>query len=242
MRTQGPHFIVPPAAIDESTATITGDEAHHLTTVLRTGAGDPVSVSDGEGRIFQGRVAELGRDVRVGLVDAAEIPRSQPLVRVVHALPKGRKFDDIVRQLTELGVDEVAPVTTARTEPDPRGEGAERALARWRSVVHAAAKQSRRAWLPEVAPVVPWADAFPPEGAGVVCWEDATRSVRDVLDEATTVPRLSIGIGPEGGLTADEVAATGLPAAGLGSATVLRTETAGVVAATVLLTLLGRLG
>lgn len=241
MRTTGPHIIVPPAAIEGATATITGEEAHHLVTVLQKAPGDPVSVADGAGRLFQGRIVELGRDVPVALLDSVEIPRAAPLVRVVHALPKSGGFDDVVGQLTELGVEEIAPVTTERTELDPEDESAERALARWRIVAHAAAKRSRQAWLPEVLPVTSWAEGFPHSGPGVVCWEGATSSLRDVLGDPAAAERITIGVGPEEGLTTDELAEPGLPTAALGVA-VLRTETAGLVAASALLTLAGRLG
>lgn len=239
-RTTGPHIIVPPAAIEGTTATITGEEAHHLVRVLRMGPGDPVSVADGAGRLFQGRIIELGRDVPVALTDAVDVPRAQPTVRVVHAIPTGGGFDEVVSHLTELGVDEIAPVTTARAEFDPE-EGADRALARWRVVAHAAAKRGRHAWLPELLPVMAWADGFPAGVAGAIFWEGAASSLRSALGDAPSRRRLVLGVGPEEGLTPDELVEPGLPTAALG-VSVLPTETAGLVGASVALTLAGRLG
>ncbi|MFO8076696.1 MAG: RsmE family RNA methyltransferase [Egibacteraceae bacterium] len=244
-RTHGPHFVVPPAALDGPTAALAGDDAHHLVRVLRAGVGDPVSVADGVGGLWQGRVAELGHTVLVSLEESIEVPRPHPEVHVVHALPKGRKLDDVVRGLTELGVEGIWPVTTTRGESEPKAESADRALERWRAIAHAAAKQSRRAWLPQLAPVVPWPEAFGdalrgPSVEGFVCWEEATTPIAEAVAAQDGAARLVIGVGPEGGLTPAEVADAGLPAVTLGP-TVLRTETAGLVAASAAMALLGRL-
>ncbi len=244
-RTHGPHFVVPPVAFDDHTVALVGDDAHHLLRVLRAGTGDPVSVADGVGGLWQGRVAELGHTVLVGLEEHVEVPRAHPEVHVVHALPKGRKLDDAVRRLTELGVEGIWPVTTTRGESEPKAESAERALERWRAIAHAAAKQSRRAWLPQLAPVAPWSDAFGDALAGtgaegVVCWEEAATPIAEAVAAQNGSTRLVIGVGPEGGLTRGEVADAGVPAVTLGP-TVLRSETAGIVAASAAMALLGRL-
>ncbi len=244
-RTHGPHFIVPPAAFDDGTVALVGDDAHHLVRVLRVGTGDPVSVADGVGGLWQGRVAELGHTVVVGLEEHVEVPRADPEVHVIHALPKGRKLDDVVRRLTELGVEGIWPATTSRGEPEPKAESADRALERWRVIAHAAAKESRRAWLPQLAPVASWADAFGDALAGAaaegfVCWEEATTPIAEAVAARNGATRFVIGIGPEGGLSRSEVADAGLPAVTLGS-TVLRSETVAIVAASAAMALLGRL-
>lgn len=240
--TVGPHVVLPPAVIDGQQAAVLGDDAHHLARVLRVGVGDPVSVTDGVGGLWQARVADVGREVRLSLGARADIPAPTPAVHVVQALPKQRKFDDVVRMLTEVGVAVIHPATTTRGEVDPPADRADRALARWRAVASAATKQSRRAWLPTLTPVQPWAEAIDaahaPGTLGLVCWEEAVTPLGRVLGDEQP-ERLLLAIGPEGGLTADEVAASGLPAVTLG-ATVLRTETAAIVAVSAALALLGR--
>ena len=161
---------------------------------------------------------------------------------MVHALPRGRKLDDVVQRLTEVGVDRLVPVTSERSQVDlGEPDRAQRALRRWRAVALAAAKQSRRAWTLEVTELTGWREAFEGHRAGAVLWEEATTPLRDVLADAADADGLVLGIGPEGGLSGAEVAAAGLPAATLGP-TVLRTETAALVAASAAFTLLGRLG
>ena len=218
-----------------------GETAHHLLTVLRREVGDPVSVADGSGAVRQVVI----REVRAGaalceVLGVREVPPARPRVRVVCGLPKQRRLDEVIGRLTELGVDEVVPAYTERSQVrlDPRR--AERARARWQAVARAAAGQSRRARLLTVAEVTSWDAAFSGAEHGVVLWEEAVRPLHDVAFDALAA-EVTVGVGPEGGLTAHEVTSTGLPAVGLGD-TILRTETAGVVAPALVLHRLGRLG
>lgn len=240
-RTSGPHFFCDPDAVQGASVTLHGDEARHLARVLRVVVGDPVSLADGTGALYQARVTEVRPDrVVCAVEDRFSVPPTRPLVTVVHALPKGRKLDDVVQRLSEVGVDRILPVHSARSQVVLRGDKALRAEARWRAVALAAAKQARRVRLLDVAAVGEWDAAFA-GAAGVVLWEEADAGLPAVLAGLPPAPELVLAVGPEGGLTADEVAATGLPAARLGP-TILRTETAALVAASVVLATVGRLG
>lgn len=237
----GPHFFVDPADVDGDRVVLRGDEGRHLATVLRARPGQRVSLADGTGRRYAARVRRADDDaVTLAVEHVEDDPPARPALTVVHALPKARKLDDVVQRLSEVGVERLVPVVSARTEVALSVEKAERALARWRAVALAAAKQSRRARVLEIAEVGVWSTALASApGDGVVCWEGATTPLREVLPADPDA--LVLGIGPEGGLTADEVEATGLPAASLGPP-ILRTETAALVAVTAVLTLTGRLG
>jgi 16S rRNA (uracil1498-N3)-methyltransferase len=239
VRTRGPHFFVD--AVDGDHATLTGDEARHLTAVLRARAGDPVSLADGSGVVWQARVVATGDPVRVALTHRQDVPVPRPRLTVVHALPKGRKLDEAVQRLSEVGVDRLVPVHSARSQVRLEGPKADKAVQRWRAVALAAAKQSRRARLLDVAAVGDWTASF--VGAtGVVVWEEARVPLGEVAATwPADVDDVVLAVGPEGGLTDDEVRASGLPAALLGD-TILRTETAALVAASVVLHRLGRLG
>lgn len=240
-RTRGPHFLCDPAAVDGTQAALHGQEAHHLARVLRAAPGDPVSLADGTGALYQARVADVRPDrVSCAITDHHDVAPPRPALTVVHALPKARKLDEVVQRLTEVGVDRVVPVHSARSAVRLRGDKAARALARWRAVALAAAKQSRRVRPLHVADVGEWTTAFPPAAAGSVLWEEAERGLPAVLPTLPDADEIVLGVGPEGGLTGDEVSATGLPAAGLGP-TILRTETAALVAASVVLAAVGRL-
>lgn len=239
--TSGPHFFVDPAAVHDGHAELAGQEARHLTTVLRARPGDPVSLADGTGALWQARVAGTGEVVRLALVERTDVPVPRPCLTVVHALPKGRKLDEVVQRLSEVGADRLVPVHSSRAQMRLVGTKAQKVVQRWRAVALAAAKQSRRARLLDVAEVGEWTTAFD-ASAGAVLWEEAQVPLGEVL--ATWSPQAEevvLAVGPEGGLTAEEVRASGLPAALLGD-TVLRTETAALVAASVALHRLGRLG
>ncbi|MGA8247237.1 MAG: 16S rRNA (uracil(1498)-N(3))-methyltransferase [Nocardioides sp.] len=218
---------------------VTGDEAHHAVAVRRLRPGERVVLTDGSGRTATGRVVTTGRRLLTVEVDEVRTPpRPGPDVTVVQALAKGDRGELAVEMLTEVGVATIVPWSAARSVAVWRGDRADRSLARWRSTAREAAKQSRRAWFPEVAELT--------TTAGVVeLLADGTLSV--VLHEEASTPLASLDVpatgtvvvvvGPEGGLTDDEVAAfaeAGARPVRLG-AEVLRTSTAGVAAVSALL-------
>lgn len=225
-----PHFFVRPEAVTEDCALLDDSDTRHLVVVLRAQVGDAVSVSDGAGTVWNGAYAGR-RDgkAQITVRDRRRVPRTVPSVTVVHALPRQRKLDEVVQRLTELGVDRVVPVHSERSQVRLDGRRADKALQRWRAVALAAAKQSRRAFLPVVDEIGDWSTAFATATSGVVCWEESHVPLRSALEAAGAGDPFVVAVGPEGGLSAGEVDATGLPHGSLG-ATVLRTETAAVVA------------
>ncbi|WP_134766177.1 16S rRNA (uracil(1498)-N(3))-methyltransferase [Nocardioides sp. 1609] len=218
---------------------VDGDEAHHAVAVRRTRVGERLVLTDGAGTSVTGTVDGTGKRRLTVVVDEVDVvPEPSPAVTVVQALPKGDRGELAVEVLTEVGVAEVVPWAASRSVAVWKGERAERSLARWRATSREAAKQARRSWHPVVTPLASTADV-------VRLVADADLAV--VLHEAATSPlaavavpasgRIVVVVGPEGGLSDDEVAA--LVAAGahgvrLGSE-VLRTSTAGVVAVGALL-------
>lgn len=250
MRTRGPHFLVPPAAVSDDRVVLRGDDAHHLRVVLRAGPGDLVSVADGTGSLLQTRVVrapadghDAAGDVVLRIEARMHVPAPRPSLTVVHALPKGRKLDDVVQRLSEVGVDRLVPVHSARSQVRLTPVKAGKAVQRWRAVALAAAKQSRRARPLIVDDVGEWADAWPEAVPAVVLWEEATTPLRECLTGVGVAgaESLWLGVGPEGGLTADEARGPGPVPASLGPV-ILRTETAALVAASLVLGAVGRLG
>lgn len=239
--TTGPHVLVEPDAVEGDRVVLGPDDSHHLVRVLRRGVGAAVSVADGTGRVWQGELADVGPPAVVALASPVDVPRPRPELTVVHALPAGRKLDEVVRRLSELGVDCLQPVISARVENRPRGDKAVKQVGRWRAVAHAAAKQARRARPLTIDEVASWPGALADYEVGAVLWEEADVRLGAALGGVADAEEVVLGIGPEGGLTADEVAAAGLPAAALGD-TILRTETAAVAAGAVVLHRSGRFG
>lgn len=239
--TTGPHVLVDPETVEGDRVVLDGEDSHHLGRVLRRRDGAAVSVADGTGRVWQGEIADVGPPVVVALGAPVHVDPPRPALTVVHALPTGRKLDEVVRRLSELGVDRLQPVVSARVENRPRRDKAAKQVSRWRAVAHAAAKQARRARPLTVDEVGSWPGALADTENGVVLWEEADVPLGAVLADVAGAEEVALGIGPEGGLTADEVAAAERPAAALGD-TILRTETAAVAAGAVVLHRTGRFG
>ena len=166
-----------------------------------------------------------------------------PLITVVQAIPKGDRGELAVEEMTEVGVDRIMPWAAARCVPVWRAERGARSLARWRVTAREAAKQSRRAWIPEVTEPVSAADVaqvITKAACAIVLEPGAAQSLGHLRPPESG--DLVVIVGPEGGITDEENAAfrtAGATPRSLGP-TVLRTSTAGTVAAAVLLSRSGR--
>jgi 16S rRNA (uracil1498-N3)-methyltransferase len=221
-----------------------GDEGRHAAVVRRIRPGETVELTEGRGNVARCVVVAADRSGLVCEVwERAEVPPAAPRIVVAQALPKGDRGEIAVETMTEVGVDEIIPWFAQRTVTRWRGDRGDRALRRWRATAREAAKQSRRAWLPEVAdPVTTAVLAQRLAGAeqAIVLHEDATQPIGDMAMPKTG--EVVLVVGPEGGITPDELAvfdAAGAVRVALGP-TVLRTSTAGTVAAAVVLSRTGR--
>ena len=226
--------------------TVEGDEAHHAVAVRRLRVGEEVVLTDGAGVSVQGSVASTGKRVFTLRVESvAVLEPAAPEIVVVQAIPKGERGELAVEVLTEIGVARIVPWAAARSVAVWKGERATKSLARWRATAREAAKQARRSWFPEVSDLAATADVVElVSGADltVVLHEAATAPFADVTVPASG--RIVVVVGPEGGLTDDEVAAfvaAGAVSARLG-AEVLRTSTAGVAAVAAILSRTPRWG
>ncbi len=154
-----------------------------------------------------------------------------PVLHVLQALPKGRKLDEVIQAVVELGVERITPVAAERSVGRLIGDKRERARRRWMAVARAAATQSRRAWLPQVSELLDVETAAAsldhPHIGGVVAHVGASTGLAAAL--AALPPgtsEVAVAIGPEGGWTEAEVdcwSRSGLKGITLGPS-VLRTE------------------
>jgi 16S rRNA (uracil1498-N3)-methyltransferase len=242
-----PVFLVAPGdAVDVGgRLLVTGDEGRHAVTVRRLKLGEAVECVDGAGWRGTGVVSAVDAPDRLEvLIERAGVePAPSPRLIVVQAVPKGDRGEVAVETLTEVGADVVVPWAAARCVARWQGERAAKGAARWRRTAREAAKQARRARVPDVLDLADTADV-------VTLLGTATRAV--VLHEAAALRLASLAIpsdgdvvlvvGPEGGLTEDEVttfAAAGALACRMGEE-VLRTSTAGTAAAAVVRAASGR--
>lgn len=221
-----------------STVTITGDEAHHAVVVRRLRVGERVMVVNGRGTVATATISETGkRDLSLIVDDITVHDEPGPSITVVQAIPKGDRGELAVEVLTEIGVATVVPWAAARSVAVWKGERAEKSHARWASTAREAAKQARRAWFPEVAPMATTAQIealVSQSDLTVVLHEEATTTFASL---PAVVGNIVLIVGPEGGLTDEEVAAfeaQGAVTVRMG-AEILRTSTAGVAAVAALL-------
>lgn len=220
---------------------VRGDEAHHLSRVVRARVGESVGVFDGRGREWRAHVAEVTRQGVTLEIEAQVAPLPEPPVRVTLAIGvlKGDQMDAVVRDATVMGVTHIVPVVTDHVVVSSRAWRDEGALSRWQRVAVAAAKQSQRALVPTIAGVTPLADLLAAQAADLVlvCVEPSAGSPVDATWSRLSRPlSVLLLVGPEGGWSVAEVTslgARGAHAVSLGPRT-LRAEAAPAVALTVL--------
>ncbi|BCW67193.1 ribosomal RNA small subunit methyltransferase E [Arthrobacter sp. NicSoilB4] len=260
-----PVFFTAPGTLDGlvpgSVFTLDGPEARHAVTVKRLAVGEAVDIADGAGKRLTGTVAAVApNELSVTCSELSDEPRPAVRLVLVQALAKGDRDELAAETATELGIDAVVPWQAERSIVRWKAERAARAHAKWQSVVTAAAKQARRAWIPEVRSAVDGAGlqaAVAAADLAIILHEDAVRPLRQVLEAwqaANSAGDLSDGdgsgaggevlliVGPEGGISPREV--TRLCDAGAVTALlghhVLRSSTAGPAATVLASDILGR--
>jgi len=207
-------------------------EAHHVRDVLRLQAGDALQLFDEAGRTATSVVQELGRRAVVVSVEHISEPPPSRSIMVCSALPKGERADWMIEKLSEIGVTRFLPLITERGVVVPKGENK---LDRFRRIAIEAAKQSNRVGVMTI-------DAPTPFHRAITICADGLRLVLTTQGDALPLSNLraqlanghaQLFVGPEGGWTDTELAlmqAAGLTAVSL-TATILRIETAAIVAA-----------
>lgn len=235
------------------------EDAKHA-RVLRLKAGEHVAVVDAARDYFECEIVSF--DDGVPLVRIArheDAPEAGPRVVLVQGLAKGDKMETVIRHATELGVAGFVPLACRRSILKLDVKRASSKVERWRSIAKSAAMQSGQMVVPEVADVASLPDAcalLSQATAVLVCWEEApgTATLSSALSAALEAcachdaadVRIAVVVGPEGGLEQGEVNAllSCNPRSSLVSLgpSILRTETAGIVAPALVLYELGGLG
>ncbi|HHT73137.1 MAG TPA: 16S rRNA (uracil(1498)-N(3))-methyltransferase [Firmicutes bacterium] len=218
---------------------ITGEDAHHITRVLRLQAGDHVEVAFGSGEIGIVELTSVKSDgVEGDVVQRFRSYQEPPIrLRLYQGLAKGDKMDFVIQKAVELGVKEIVPFTSQYTVVKLEASAAEKRLRRWQRIADEAAKQCLRAELPVVRPLISFEQVLadlkegPKDELVLLPYEHEEKQ------GINSVPTgewgaVSIIIGPEGGFHPAEVEAArenGAKVVSLGPR-ILRTETAGLVA------------
>jgi 16S rRNA (uracil1498-N3)-methyltransferase len=238
-------FFVEPAAITGNRIHITGKDVNHIKNVLRMKIGEELAVSNGiDGKEYRCGILEMTEDeilceLRFIKEDAVELPVR---ITLFQGLPKADKMELIIQKAVELGAYEIIPVATKRAVVKLDAKKEKSKLARWQAIAEAAAKQSKRALIPQVGRVMSFGEAvqyasgmnsklIPYEMA-----EDMSRT-RELLRQIQPGQTVAVFIGPEGGFSPEEISLameTGVLPITLGRR-ILRTETAGMTVLSILM-------
>ncbi|MGD1904671.1 MAG: 16S rRNA (uracil(1498)-N(3))-methyltransferase [Leptolyngbyaceae cyanobacterium] len=222
-------LVVKPGQIQGETLTLTPEQQHYLQRVLRLRDGAQFIVLDGTGQQWQAALAAHDKATLLAPLAAREAQTVE--ITLAAALPK-QGFDQVVRQVTELGVSRIVPILSDRTMLRPSSHKVQR----WQRIVTEAAEQCERAQVPTVLEPTPWTTWLETGKSGLPLIAVARGDPPSLLSVCGSSPQLEIAIGPEGGWTQTEIAAamaTGYQPVSLGCR-ILRALTAPVAALAVI--------
>lgn len=238
------HFFVEPHQIYDTNVIITGDDVNHIKNVIRLKIGDEISISNGiDGKDYRCGIEEITETqvvckLRFIKEDGVELPSK---VYLFQGLPKGDKMEFIIQKMVELGVHEIIPVAMKRCVVKLDEKKAKSRIARWQGIAEAAAKQSKRAVIPQINNVMTYQQALeyakdmdvklvPYEMENILDGSSGMEGTRKIIDSLGHGQRIAIFIGPEGGFEEREIndaIALNMKPVTLGRR-ILRTETAGM--------------
>lgn len=219
---------------------ISGDDAKHISRVLRMKVGEALTACDTKGYDYDCLIESLSdREVSLRVLEVRP-SQSEPDVRVIlyQAMPKGDKLELIIQKAVELGVDSITPVMTRRCVSKPDSKSMAKKLERYNRIALEAAKQSSRGKVPQVCPMLdlPQAlDEMAQTSCPILFYENATAPAKQVIDGAGK--EIAVLIGSEGGFDESEVELAiqkGCQVLSLGKR-ILRCETAPLAALSIIM-------
>lgn len=238
-----------PSLISENSAGITGQEFRHIVKVLRLSKGDEIFLVDGRGFHYRAVIDSIGRYELTVKILEKKILKTEPGIEVTlfQGFLKGGKFDMVVQKATELGTRKIVPVEFSRSDLKIEKIDNEK-IKRWQRIAEYAACQSGRITVPRVESPGKFKEIFSSLkdfDLKLVFWEEAEKSsLKEIMRNSKNIETIALILGPEGGLTSQEVMEAekgGALAASLGPR-ILRAETAAIAALTAVMYELGDMG
>ena len=232
-----PRFFITASDIEgaenEKLIRIRGDDASHISRVLRMKPGEHITVCDMRGCEYETVILQTGNEVLLKVHSEKESDNEPPYKAVVYqALVKGDRFDTVLQKSTELGASDIVPVITSRCTVKLTESEYSKKVERWQKIVREASKQCGRAIIPKVHNPMKFSDALHTASEAdlpLFCYEGDGTSPLGVIAESVANPgSVSVMIGPEGGYSVEEAEAAskaGMKMTDLGKR-ILRTETA----------------
>jgi 16S rRNA (uracil1498-N3)-methyltransferase len=247
-------FFVNPGQIDNinSIISILGSDVKHIRKVLRLKEGQELEICDGEGMEYRVLIDTIHDDKIDTIIEEVYPSKRESNIRITlyQGLPKSMKMDIIIQKCTELGIHSIIPISTNRTIVKIENSKAEnKKIERWQRIAYEAAKQSKRGRIPQIGKVKYlqniWEDLCDNE-LNIIAYEnESTKGLKQILyNHTTNIKKIGIIIGPEGGFEEQEIEdakANGVLSFTLGPR-ILRTETAGFTALTIVMYALGDIG
>lgn len=235
-----PRFFLSPDEISDSTARISGDDAHHIARSLRMAEGDAVTLCDGTGMEYDARLTKIrDEECILEIVDKRAGRGESPIdVTLFMGYPKADKLELVVQKATELGALEVVPFESSRCIKKQKADRADKVTARLTRIAHEAAKQCGRSRLPSVSESISFGELLkrvPDFDTVLFCYEGAGKeaSLQRILSECNeSTRRVAVIVGCEGGFSegeAEKLVGAGALAVSLGER-ILRCETAPIFA------------
>ncbi|MDP8264160.1 MAG: RsmE family RNA methyltransferase [Candidatus Aceula lacicola] len=211
-------------------------EIHHLKDVLRLKKGKNISIFDGYNTTAVGKIIEISnKSIKVKILEKTTKQRNKTLIILACAIPKKSKFEFIIEKCTELGIDEIIPLKTKRTEVKLSEDKLKKKAIRFENVSINASKQSKRTTLPKIHPISTLNNSLKhltENSIGLIgSLEGMRKNLRDVVTkDLKSKDKIIFFIGPEGDFTTDEVSSaikSGCIPVSLGKTT-LKVDTAAI--------------
>jgi 16S rRNA (uracil1498-N3)-methyltransferase len=237
-------FFIQSGQVTDDRLSITGEDAGHIKRVLRMHAGEIIEACDEDRTVYRTEIEQLGDDEIICRILFRQVENNELLnhITLYMGLPKSDKPELIIQKAVELGASRIVPVVTKRTVVRLDAKKAASKQSRWQSVAEAAAKQSKRAVIPEIGPVLRFQEALEEAksaDAKLIPYEqeEGIKRTRDVIRAIQPGQSVAVFIGPEGGFEPSEVEAAkacGVLPVTLGRR-ILRAETAAIAALSILM-------
>lgn len=239
-------FYIAPEMVNHDQPAITGSDAAHISRVLRLKPNDALELFDGTGHGYRARIVSLSSTmVRLTIESSFALLSESPVhITLAQAMLKDRKMDDLIRPLTELGIDCWMPFYASRSVPSPKGKSLDKRLVRWKKIAVEAVKQCRRGRIPDILPMDDLGAVIAASKScdgRLIFWEDINHAF---VAPGHSLERIMLVLGPEGGFTPLEVRQArdhGFLTAGLGPR-ILRAQTASLAAVTLVQYIIGDMG